>query len=78
MKLLTRAHEWAADHFGFVQYPNVRPADKRTASHTGVQWKTAMPWEYRALIGLFSLIGVVVFGGILVVMLFVIYSVLFG
>lgn len=24
MKLLTRIHEWAADRFDFVQYPNVR------------------------------------------------------
>lgn len=24
MRMLTKAHEWAADHFSFVQYPRIR------------------------------------------------------
>lgn len=74
MKLLLRAHEWAADHFSFIQYPNVRPADKRTASHSGVQWKYQMPWEYRGMIALVSLFAFIFFGGLLVLLLFVAYS----
>jgi hypothetical protein len=34
MRLFTRAHEWAADHFSFVQYPHIRAGYGRFQGRT--------------------------------------------
>lgn len=42
MRLLDRAHEWAADRFSFVQYPHVRQVGARAAR---------LPLPQRVLLG---------------------------
>lgn len=42
MRLVTRAHEWLADHVSWVQYPNVRAENGRSFG-----WKYEMPWYQR-------------------------------
>lgn len=45
-----RAHEWLADHCKWVQYPNVREAQRRPL------FKHLMPWSTRALLVLFAVV----------------------
>jgi hypothetical protein len=49
MKLLTRLHEWAADHFAFIQYPNVRGPKPPFFRHE-------MPWTTRVFLLVMGLI----------------------
>ena len=42
MRLVTRVHEWLADHVSWVQYPNVRAEQRRS-----LLWKYDMPWYLR-------------------------------
>lgn len=42
MRLVTRVHEWLADHVSWVQYPNVRAEHGRS-----LFWKYEMPWYQR-------------------------------
>lgn len=55
MRLVTRVHEWLADHVSWVQYPDVRAGNRRS-----LFWKYEMPWYQRmglVVMGL-GLIGV--------------------
>lgn len=55
MRLVTRAHEWLADHVSWVQYPNVRAEHGRS-----LFWKYEIPWYQRMALAVmgFGLIGV--------------------
>lgn len=54
MRLVTRAHEWLADHVSWVQYPDVRAERGRS-----LFWKYEMPWYQRMWLVVmgFGLIG---------------------
>jgi len=77
VKFTTRLHEWAADHFDFVQYPNIRPADKRTAdAAVGLRWKYQMPLYSRIFIAVMSMITIVVSFGMLAALLALLYFII--
>jgi hypothetical protein len=60
-----RAHEWAADKFSWVQYPNVR-AQSANAKVKAVRFQHAMPIGKRLDVAIFSfallLVAVAVLG----------------
>lgn len=75
--ITTRMHEWAADHFSFVQYPNVRPADRSTAeASSSLRWKYQMPWYERMGLAVLSSAVIIVSLAMLAVLLFIVYIVL--
>lgn len=70
MKIKHRIHEWAANKFTFVQYPNIRPALHR------IDEKSNLTFTERGLLLIFGLamgaIGLIAF----VVGLFILYVLL--
>ena len=63
--LNNRAQEWFADRVSWVQYPNVKPANKYTQeqSRTGFNFKTPMPLG-RRLDLLIASLGMLIFGAV--------------
>lgn len=55
MNLVTRVHEWLADHVSWVQYPHVR-ASRKTMHEPA----NGLPLEARFALFCFGIIGVVV------------------
>lgn len=77
MKWTTRAHEWLADRFSFIQYPNVRR--DFTISGTPprpIFFKHQMPWPARLLLIVTSLATIGLCAAILSVLAIVAYSAL--
>lgn len=73
MNKLDRAQEWLADRVSFIQYPRLRPADARTASHHGIRWKNKMPWEFRLGLLLWSVLTLALCAFLLCALLFGVY-----
>lgn len=59
MKLPIRIHEWLADRISWVQYPKIRPANRRTAQ-AATMFRYSMPWPYRVamLVGAVALLAI--------------------
>ena len=77
MKWTTRVHEWLADRFSFIQYPNVR----RDFSVSGtpprpIFFKHQMPWPARLLLIVTSMATILLCIAVLGVLGVVGYSVL--
>lgn len=70
MKFIYRVHEWAADRFSFIQYPNVRGPKPQFFKHQ-------MPSATRLFIAVMSLVSIGVTTAMLTFLLFVAYSVIF-
>ena len=73
-----RAQEWLADHVSWMQYPNIKPANKYTQeqSRTGYNFKTPMKLGKRLDLFLISLL-ILIFGcallGITLLLLYVLF-----
>lgn len=66
---VTRAHEWLADHFSFVQYPNIRAQTVRRQEPRARQ----LPVYQRAGLFFFGTILVIGGGGLLALLLWFVY-----
>ena len=66
MKLKNKMHEWAADHFSFVQYPNVYGPINGTHKQSLFAWRNDMPLGMRILLALVSLFWIIVLSGVLI------------
>lgn len=63
MRMLTKAHEWAADHFSAVQYPRVRAIGRQNSR--GLRFTHRMPPSTRLAVAATSLLGLFIGLGVL-------------
>lgn len=73
MKWRLTAHEWLADHVGWVQYPNVRqisPQPKRRR----LAFKTQMPLSTRITLALLGLMALAILLPAMAVAAFFLYA----
>lgn len=70
-----RVHEWLADHFRFIQYPDVRAIHRaRVASMAGPK----MPFATRVIVAVLSLAVGLVGIGCVAIGAFILYSLAIG
>ncbi len=72
MKLTTRLHEWLADRFDWVQYPNIRQAQPQQ-----LRFKYKMPLLSRMALFGFSLVILLLASGALILFLVALYGLVF-
>lgn len=68
-RIARKLHEWAADHIGFIQYPDVRGPKLQV-------FRYPMPWQLRLGLIVFGSLLTIISATILAVMLYLLYSVM--